>query len=633
MMKRLAIVLLSFTLGLSATVLQPSARARAREVWLSVKSQHFTLIGNADERTIRQVGLRLEQFRAAVARLLDEDQRRAALPVTVIVFKNDFSYRPFKPLYQGQPAPVAGYFQASDDAAYITLAADGRRPDPYAVIFHEYVHLLMSGAPRPLPTCLSEGIAEYYSSFELGGGDRRISLGRAIESHVRLLREQPLLPLATLFAVDQASPFYNEGDKKNLFYAEAWALVHYLMLGNEGKRQAQLRQFINALAAGQPLEQSFLRAFQTDYAGLERELRDYLQRKFHPAQQVMLAEKIVFDATMQTAVISEAEVQGHLGALLCRIERAEEGEAMLQGALALDARSATAHMALGMRRVRQERFREAAPHFQQAAAAAPQNHLAHYYHAYALQQAQADEFRYIAEFPDETVRTMRAALTKARALAPEFAPTYRLLAFINLVRNENLDEAVALLARALELAPQRAEFVYTLAQVHMRRQDYVAARRAAERVINSHAKPEVHQRAQAMVEVITQTEEQLAKAKAEAMARGEQSDTAANAASAPPPLPGKRFVGAQVRGLLVRIDCTESNITLTVNSEGRAFRFQTALGKLIFVRYTMEIPNEITCGAITPARLVIVTYQPLSNFRSRIDGTPIGVEFIKPETD
>lgn len=623
-MRRLAIITVMLLCSLSA----PARRSGAPrpDAWIKMQSCNFTLIGNADEKAMRQIALRLEQFRAAFTHLFAPDVPRAALPVTVIVFKDEGAYHPFKPLYQGQPAPVAGYFQANDDAAYITLAARGQRPDLKAIIFHEYAHLLTSSRTQRLPTWLSEGVAEYYSTFALGGDGKRIWLGRAIESHLRLLRQRLPLPLATLFAVSEQSPFYNEADKKNLFYATSWALVHYLMHGADGRRQAQLRQFISRLATDQASADSFRQAFQTDYATLENELKDYLQRRAYPAQQVMLEEKIVFDMTMQATSISPAEAQGYLGDLLCRIGRADEGEALLQAAVAQAAKLPVAQMALGAQRLRQQRYREAARHFAQAAAAAPQNHLAHYYQAYALQHAQADEYQFISEFPDETTQTMRAALARARSLQPDFADTYRLLAFINLVRNENLDEAVRLLERALELAPQRADFLYTLAQVAMRRQDYAAARRHAASVINGDAKAELRQRAQAMLATITQIEEQLTKAKTEPGAQ----DTMASAA---PPLPGKRFAGEQVRGLLVRIDCNDAEITLTVRSAGRAFRFQTTLGKLIFVRYTMEIPNEITCGALAPARPVIITYQRPTTLSPRLDGVPVGVEFIKPETE
>lgn len=38
------------------------------------------------------------------------------------------------------------------------------------------------------------------------------------------------LPIAQLLAVDQSSALYNEGERRSIFYAEAWVLTHYLLL-------------------------------------------------------------------------------------------------------------------------------------------------------------------------------------------------------------------------------------------------------------------------------------------------------------------------------------------------------------------------------------------------------------------
>jgi len=38
-----------------------------------------------------------------------------------------------------------------------------------------------------------------------------------------LLRSSPLLPLDTLFEVDQTSPHYNEQTRATIFYAQSWA--------------------------------------------------------------------------------------------------------------------------------------------------------------------------------------------------------------------------------------------------------------------------------------------------------------------------------------------------------------------------------------------------------------------------
>jgi len=43
-----------------------------------------------------------------------------------------------------------------------------------------------------------------------------------------LLRQNKLLPLPVLFTVDATSPYYHEENKGSIFYAESWALTHYL---------------------------------------------------------------------------------------------------------------------------------------------------------------------------------------------------------------------------------------------------------------------------------------------------------------------------------------------------------------------------------------------------------------------
>src|SRR5262252_3573141 len=80
----------------------------ARDVWLKAQSTSFTLIGDASEKEIRDVGMRLEQFREAFTQISSQIFSPSAVdssvPITVVVFKNDSAYRPFKPLHQGKPA-------------------------------------------------------------------------------------------------------------------------------------------------------------------------------------------------------------------------------------------------------------------------------------------------------------------------------------------------------------------------------------------------------------------------------------------------------------------------------------------------------------------------------------------------
>jgi hypothetical protein len=149
-MKRLATVpvllcLLFVTAPAVPTVHVSAAFASSlTDTWLSLRSRNFFLVGNASEREMRRVAVRLEQFRHAFSQLASRASFDSPVPTTVIVFKNDSSFRPYKPLYNNRPASLAGLFQSGDDMNYIALAVGGSSVgnDPFAIIFHEYVHLL-----------------------------------------------------------------------------------------------------------------------------------------------------------------------------------------------------------------------------------------------------------------------------------------------------------------------------------------------------------------------------------------------------------------------------------------------------------------------------------------------------------
>ena len=246
-----------FTSALAITLLLLFASpALAKDNWVTVHSKNFLLVGNANEKQIRQVAVRLEQFREVFAQLFPKAVHSTPVPTTVVVFKSDDSYRPFKP-----KPNVAGYFQSGEDVNYITLTAEVRgEQDPFDVIFHEYTHLLINNTTPNVPLWFNEGLAEYYSTFSIAD-DIKVTLGSPISSHVFLLRENKMLPLRTLFQVDEKSPYYNERDKQSIFYAESWALMHYLILGKDGQRVAQMGNFLKLTAANTPLEQAFQQSF------------------------------------------------------------------------------------------------------------------------------------------------------------------------------------------------------------------------------------------------------------------------------------------------------------------------------------------------------------------------------------
>jgi len=241
------------------------------EKWTRVQSRNFTLVGNATENEIREVAEGLEVFRTAFSRFF-KLKEGSSVATTVIVFRSDQAFKPFKPVYKGKPANIDGFFQPGEDMNFIVLAADMQTP---RVIYHEYVHRLMSDNLDSLPLWFQEGFAECFSTLEIEGRDKKVRLGRAIGEHVELLNNRVFMPLEQLFSVQHGSSEYNEGEKQGLFYAESWALVHYMMFDSE-QRRTQFNNFLSAITAGSPAADAFRNAFGTELSAFQKVFEAYI---------------------------------------------------------------------------------------------------------------------------------------------------------------------------------------------------------------------------------------------------------------------------------------------------------------------------------------------------------------------
>lgn len=613
--------------------LAPAPDVWARDNWVSVRSSNFLLIGNASEKEIRQVAGRLEQFREVFSRLFARANLSSPVPTTVIVFKNDKSYTPFK-----IGANTAGYFQAGPDVNYITLTSEGRgEQDPFAVIFHEYTHLLISNTSKNAPTWFSEGLAEYYSTAAVSE-DHKFVLGKPIASHVYLLRQSRLLPLKTLFAVDRESPYYNEREKQSVFYAQSWALMHYLLLGKGAQRVNQIGVFLDALTANVEVDVAFKQAFDVSFDQMERELYDYIRKDRYPVVSGHFTQKIDFDRELVAAPITEAEAQAYLGDLLLHSNRAD-AEVYLKKALELDPNLAMAHATLGMLRVREGRIAEARFNLEKAVEAHSQNYLIHYYYAFVLSRADATTQDFITGVSPEQANRMRMHLNKAIELRPDFLDSYGLLAYVNLVSQSNLDESERMLKRVLAASPDRGDLAFMLAQVHVAKDDYPSARELLQRLNENKRDAELRQKAQNLLVVV----EKLSNGRALRQISGDQS-TFGNAgahgnegefsmhfdpvtalrAALRKPSAGE----AQVQGILTRVECDSQGIIFFVQLQERVYRLTTNSFKQVNLKsFSPDSGREITCGLRKQENNVVVIYVP-EETPSRTNGVAKSIEFV-----
>ena len=318
-------------LVIAASILASTPATAAAE-WLTLRTKHHQVAGDVSARDLKDIALRLEQFREVIA-TLNQATIAAADDVSVVVlaFPDERSYRPFMPMANGRRVPVDGMFVAGPSGTYITLNLDGAEGGLRG-IYHEYSHFLLRNVFGAAPLWFNEGLAEYYSTVEVTSDGRRAVIGKPVRPHVELLRERRL-PLAQLLSITAASPLYtSDTPERSVLYAQSWAVVHHALHGNPRRRDALINLAFK-LAAGIMPEQAVLEAYGMTLPDLERDVQAYMRREVYSATSFEFKEAVTTTLARNPTPADEGEVEAWLGGVQMGIGRPEEGAVRLDKAL------------------------------------------------------------------------------------------------------------------------------------------------------------------------------------------------------------------------------------------------------------------------------------------------------------
>jgi len=429
--------------------------AAGEKPWIEVDSPHFRVLSDGSDRDARRVAREFEQMRAVLADQFPSFRLESGAPLLIFAAQDENTAKKLAPqVWKAKGAKPAGYFHHGWEKQFAMVRLDAIAPEAYQVVYHEYVHTILHANFRWLPVWLDEGMAEFYGNTRFQ--QSKIFIG-APSTRYRYLLGRPLVPIDTLLAVNQRSPYYHDEDKVQMFYAESWVLVHFLTFGPGMLNTGKLTQFNNLLQQGTEQKKAFRQVFG-DTAELQKNLDEYVHH-FTITTAVVKSPPKLDEKAFPVRTLSMAETESQLGSYRLWSHDPADARPHIEQAVKDDPKLGLAHENMGFLDFADGKDEEAAHDFAEAYRLDGTLYLSHFYKTMLSPIARSD-------MPADQA-SLHEALLKTLDLNNQFAPSYVELALLD-VRQGKYSEALRLARRAEQLEPARAGYHLLTGQILLR---------------------------------------------------------------------------------------------------------------------------------------------------------------------
>jgi Flp pilus assembly protein TadD len=579
------------------------------ENWVQVRSPHFVIVSNSNEKQARHVADQFERMREVFHKLFPKLQIDPATPIVVLAIKEEKGFRALEPaayLAKGQ-LKLGGLFLRAPDKNYVLMRLDAEGDHPYAVVYHEYTHLLLSKADW-IPLWMNEGLAQFYENTDIHEKD--VALGQSSPESLAVLRQNRLLPLATLFAVDNASPYYHEENKGSIFYGESWALTHYLEQKDFRDKTQHFVEYSQLLAQNVDAVTAATRAFG-DLKQLQSALDVYVHQGSYQYFKMTTATG-VDDAAFRTQTLTANQADAVRADFLAYNGRAADAKTLLDRILREDPDNVSAHETMGYLAFHQGHMEEARNWYGQAVQLDSQSFLANYYFGAMSMNGPvkpADEAQ------------VEGALRASIKLNPSFGPSYNALASFLGMRHRDLEEARMMELSAVQLEPENLSYRLNVANILLQmsrgadaatviRNALHLAKSQEETAMAENFLQHAEEYAQAL-EKSGQFTEQLRAGTAEVTATGNVPEQEGAANLPPPEEPVPDGPHRFVVGVLKNVRCNSPTMDLSVISGGKTMELHTRN----YFKLQYSVLNVTLKGALNPC--------------VDLEGRPVKVEYLE----
>ena len=448
-------------------------RASAADNWIEVRSPHFTVNTNAGEKEARKIADQFEQIRQMFHSAFPAMRVDPGQPIVIVAAKNENTMKLFLPEEWEVKGHIhhAGLYQPGEDKDYVIMRLDSEGENPFHTLYHEYTHALMRLNFTGLPLWLDEGMAEFFGNSTLG--DKESKTGTIDPGHLYLLQQSKLIPIETLLEVDHHSPYYNENNRASVFYAESWALVHYLTMDKDARQQQLLKNFLAAWQKSGSQVQAAQEAFG-DLKQFGRRIEGYARQSSFMVGLVKSGQEAA-EKSYSARSISAGEMTALRGDFFAHHNRLEQAQPLLEEAAQAEPNLPFAHEALSYYHYRQRELAKADQQIQQALKLGTTGFGPQYFHGiFLLQQGRLDK---------EAAEEAKKSLEKAIQLNPQFAAAFEGLSQAYARFPELQKEAVNAAIKAVQLDPGQHLYALNLTYLLINIGRYAEARTMAQRIL------------------------------------------------------------------------------------------------------------------------------------------------------
>lgn len=532
--------------------------------WVEVRSEHFVVSTNAGEAAGRQIAEQFEQIRWMFHESFTRLRVDPAQPVGIVAARDETTMKALLPDQWETPGHVhpAGLYQSGPDRDYVVMQVDAAGANPFHTIYHEYTHALLHLNFGQAPLWLEEGLAEFFGNSTLG--DKGVKTGTLDKAHLFVLEHNELLPMETLFAVDNDSPYYNETTRASIFYAESWAVVHYLLIDPEARHAQLLGKFLLAWQKSGKQAEAAREAFG-NLEQFAQTIKGYARQKDFRVG-VLVAPQKTTAGNFTARNLPPGEVLALRGDLAVHRNFMEQARPLLEEAVQAEPNLAATHEALGFYKFRTQDFVGADQEMARAIELGSESYMALYCRGLLLVRDPAAS--------EETTSRAAVYLEKAAKMNPQFAPAFEALTQVYTRSAETQGKALEAATKAVQLDPGLRTYQITLTYVLLNNGKIAEARTTGQKLLATAASEDDRRISRALLERVSEEEEWLQQSGEEARLEAEHGADASGGGKAgeKPEFPAiaKRRLGPPewmaTEGPISAIDCSHSpEILLTLN--------------------------------------------------------------------